>query len=104
MLTLILAEMLFQSHLGELHLLPALPDAWPDGEVNGLKARGNYEVNIKWSQGKLDSAKISVSNSGNITLRTQLPVEVAVRNFESKEDGDYFLTTFSVQAGDTYRN
>ncbi|RXG12416.1 alpha-L-fucosidase 2 [Leeuwenhoekiella aestuarii] len=98
-----IAEMLLQSHLGELHLLPALPDAWADGEVNGLKARGNFEVDIKWLQGRLQYAKIKTNNTGKITLRTQIPVEADTKIFESKAEGDYFLTTFSVEADQTYQ-
>jgi alpha-L-fucosidase 2 len=63
------AEMLLQSHLGELHFLPALPKAWPEGRVAGLRARGGLEVDLAWSGGKAASARLRASSAGDIQLR-----------------------------------
>ncbi|WP_233558797.1 glycosyl hydrolase family 95 catalytic domain-containing protein [Micromonospora radicis] len=66
------AEMLLQSHAGELHLLPALPAAWPDGKVKGLRGRGGYTVDATWSGGQADEVRIKADRNGTVRLRGQL--------------------------------
>ncbi|MDR3458039.1 MAG: glycoside hydrolase family 95 protein [Verrucomicrobiae bacterium] len=68
--TAAMAEMLVQSQAGEIELLPALPSAWPTGKVSGLRARGGYEVGIKWQGGRLVSVAIrNVSGDGACKVR-----------------------------------
>lgn len=62
-------EMLMQSHMGFIHLLPALPDVWKDGEVKGLCAKGNFELDICWKDGILKSVTVLSKNGGNCELR-----------------------------------
>lgn len=66
-----IAEMLLQSHGGEIHLLPALPKAWPTGSVKGLCARGNFEVDIEWKDGQLVQATIHANRDGTFRIAAQ---------------------------------
>jgi alpha-L-fucosidase 2 len=66
-----IAEMLLQSQNGEIHLLPALPDAWPSGHIKGLRARGGYTVDQEWKDGKLVEAVIHPDFDGEVKIRYQ---------------------------------
>jgi alpha-L-fucosidase 2 len=67
--TAAIAEMLLQSHAGELHLLPALPAAWPHGTVRGLRARGNLAVDVQWREGRLAGATITAARDRDVVVR-----------------------------------
>lgn len=88
------AEMLLQSHAGMVHLLPALPPAWPRGHVSGLKARGNITVNIVWRDGLLRRAKL-VSLSGR-------PAPIRYRDQEFTADFSSKDTWILQRKGDRY--
>ena len=61
-------EMLMQSGDGKIELLPALPEAWKDGKVSGLCARGGYEVSFEWKGGKVRDCQIKAKKAGTVTL------------------------------------
>ncbi|WP_419875384.1 glycosyl hydrolase family 95 catalytic domain-containing protein [Candidatus Pristimantibacillus sp. PTI5] len=67
--TAAVADILLQSHAGEIHLLPALPGAWAEGSFKGLRAKGNVEVDVAWSNGELTEAAIHAFSAGNTLVR-----------------------------------
>ena len=82
-------ELLLQSHMGFIQLLPALPDAWEEGSVEGLLARGNFEVDLRWANGQLQEAVIT-SNAGQ---PCQVRYGDQVLSFKTKKGQTYTLTS-----------
>lgn len=71
-----IAELLLQSHQGVLHLLPALPKAWPSGRISGLRARSGFEVNLQWEQGRLSGAEIVSLHGELCRVKAHMPLAV----------------------------
>jgi len=97
-----IAEMLLQSHETDndgsfiLHLLPALPDVWKEGSINGLRARGGFEVSMNWSGNRLQKAVVKSMNGGKLTIRTATPLKRS-----GKKAGNYYLYTIKTKKGQT---
>jgi len=91
-------EMLMQSHCGFIHLLPALPDAWQNGKIRGLVARGNFIVNIEWNNGVLTKAEITSNKSGVCKLY-YANTEFVVENVCESENN---FAEFETLEGKTY--
>lgn len=103
-------EMLMQSNASTIELLPALPANWADGSVDGIVARGNFEVDLDWAEGKLTGASILAKNGGTCkltndafkdgayTVRDSKGNVVSTSAIEGKDNAISFETT----AGETY--
>ena len=64
-----IAEMLLQSHMGFIHILPALPDAWSEGEVKGICAKGGFDIDITWKEGRPTEIIVKSKNGERCNLR-----------------------------------
>lgn len=72
-----IAELLLQSHDGFVHLLPALPAKWQRGKVSGIKARGGFQVDLQWSKGRLQNARILAQRGGILPLKSPVPLQIS---------------------------
>jgi alpha-L-fucosidase 2 len=97
-----MAEMLLQSHLGEIHLLPALPSAWKEGSIKGLKARGAFVVDINWKNNKLSRAVITSLEGGKCTIKCNKPFIIKGLPSENWKIGDYYIMSINTVKGRRY--
>lgn len=96
------AEMLLQSQHNELHLLPALPDAWQSGTVKGLVGRGNFVVDMHWEKGRLQYGTVTARNGGVCKVRTSVPVQLKGTTLVSEASSIGYLLSFTAVKGKTY--
>jgi alpha-L-fucosidase 2 len=104
-----IAEMLLHSHNGELHVLPALPPAWPTGSVRGLRGRGGYTVGAAWSAGQITELSVTPDRAGTVRVRSRM--FTGTFELHDQTGGNQLqparpeadLIVFDGQAGHTYR-
>jgi len=97
-----MAEMLLQSHLGEINLLPALPKAWATGHIQGLKARGGFEVAIDWQSHQLRTATLTSLAGGRCVVRAPRPFSIQQVPGEAVRDAFGYVLAFESVKGRTY--
>jgi alpha-L-fucosidase 2 len=98
-----IAEMLLQSHAAEIHLLPALPMAWQNGSVRGLRARGGFTVDMLWAGGQLKEASITATANGLCRVRGAQVREVTCKGSMVRiEEADDGAITFGTKSRKTY--
>ena len=99
-----IAELLVQSHAGEISLLPALPPAWPSGRVTGLRARGGVEVDIAWHAGQLSGAALRCQRGGPCQLRAPRPIMITRDGVPvASEETEAGVMHFTAESGASYR-
>ncbi|MDX1617964.1 MAG: hypothetical protein R3224_04205, partial [Balneolaceae bacterium] len=97
-----IAEMLLQSHLDHIYLLPAIPEQWDSGRVRGLRARGGFEIDMEWDEGRLSESRIRSLNGGRCRIRTDRPVRIAGTDIQSAASNHGFTVAFDTEKGGVY--
>nr|WP_258563078.1 glycoside hydrolase family 95 protein [Streptomyces phytophilus] len=104
-----IAEMLLHSHHGELHLLPALPSAWPNGRVEGLRGRGGFTIGVAWAGGRAGEFSLTSDRDQNVKVRSQMfgggyeVIDVTGGEPVQPEQPEPDLIEFAARSGHTYR-
>jgi alpha-L-fucosidase 2 len=96
------AEMLLQSQDWYVYLLPAMPEAWKQGSVKGLVARGGFVTDMNWKDERLQNAQIFSRIGGNCIIRTNAPVIVQGLNIVSKPSQTGYVLSFKTEKGKSY--
>jgi alpha-L-fucosidase 2 len=97
-----ITEMLLQSHEGVIDLLPALPDEWKEGEINGVCARGAFELKMKWENGKIEKTEIFSKQGALCRIRTHIPVSITSNGKKVKTGKTKDIVEFATEKGRTY--
>lgn len=97
-----ITEMLLQSHQGQIHLLPAIPAAWKNGSVTGLKARGAFEIDMQWSNQLLRIVTVRSLSGGRCTLLSATALHIEGMNIVSEKTSTGYITRFDTETGRRY--
>lgn len=100
------SEMLLQSHLDKIQLLPSLPNAWANGSITGLVARGNFVIDMNWNAGALATANVLSRNGGECAILSKTPIQLKGSKVVSKlvtiNQQKFYSLTFETAKGKKY--